>query len=317
MSNKNLPHWDLTPIYKGVDTPDFLADLEKVVTLSNKLKSDIEEHKPLFDVINLLNEIITIGWTLNSYANAILTTDTSNGAYIKAVGNVEEALLKFKEADDLFVSKIKDYQNEFSDPRLKQYSYILNEYLEDSNHQMSLAEEALASDLARSGVGAFERLYDSVSSSICDNDKTVIQLRNDATNPNRDIRKASYEREKKVWAEHEVAFAACLNSIKAPSTLNNISNNVFSSCQNLVDYDFTDCEQIPTITATSFPLTNDASHINLNSVISVPRSLYQDWVREDLWETLKKYIYGGQASILNFTITPSDAEAYVYDSYGN
>ena len=214
MSNNNLPHWDLTPIYKGVDTPDFLADLEKVVTLSNKLKSDIEEHKPLFDVITLLNEIITIGWTLNSYANAILTTDTSNGAYIKAVGNVEEALLKFKEADDLFVSKIKDYQNEFSDPRLKQYSYILNEYLEDSNHQMSLAEEALASDLARSGVGAFERLYDSVSSSICDNDKTVIQLRNDATNPNRDIRKASYEREKKVWAEHEVAFAACLNSIK-------------------------------------------------------------------------------------------------------
>ena len=90
MNNKNLPHWDLTPIYMGVDTPDFLEDIEKVVTLSNKLKSDVEEHKPLFDVITSLNEIITIGWTLNSYANAILTTDTSNGAYIKAVGSVEE-----------------------------------------------------------------------------------------------------------------------------------------------------------------------------------------------------------------------------------
>ena len=120
-----------------------------------------------------------------------------------------------------------------------------------------------------------------------------------------------------TWANNMIQGNTCLNSIKAPSTLNNISNNVFSSCWNLVDYDFTDCEQIPTITATSFPLTTDASHINFNSVISVPRSLYQDWVREDLWETLKKYIYGGQASILNFTITPSDAEAYVYDSYGN
>ena len=55
MSNKNLPHWDLTPIYMGVDTPDFLEDIEKVVTLSNKLKSDVEEHKPLFDVITSLN----------------------------------------------------------------------------------------------------------------------------------------------------------------------------------------------------------------------------------------------------------------------
>ena len=59
MSNNNLPHWDLTPIYMGVDTPDFLEDIEKVVTLSNKLKSDVEEHKPLFDVITSLNEIIT------------------------------------------------------------------------------------------------------------------------------------------------------------------------------------------------------------------------------------------------------------------
>lgn len=214
MSNNNLPHWDLTPIYKGVDTPDFISDLEKVVTLSSKLKSDIEAHKSLYDIVTALNEIITIQSTLNSYANAILTTDTSNSSYIKAVGSVEEALLKFQEAEDLFVSKIKDYQNEFSDPRLKAYSYILNEYLVESTHQMSLAEEALAADLARSGVGAFERLYDSVSSSICDNDKTVIQLRNDATNPNREIRKASYEREKRVWKEHENAFAASLNSIK-------------------------------------------------------------------------------------------------------
>lgn len=214
MSNNNLPHWDLTPIYAGVDKPDFLSDLESVVTLSKKLMSDIEAHKPLYDIITSLNEIITIQWTLNSYANAILTTDTSNGLYIKAVGSVEESGLKFQEAEDLFVSKIKEYENEFSDPRLKDYQYILNEYLEESKHQMSLAEEALASDLARSGVGAFERLYDSVSSSICDNDKTVIQLRNDATNPDRAIRKASYEREKKVWKEHEVAFAASLNSIK-------------------------------------------------------------------------------------------------------
>ena len=80
MSNNNLPHWDLTPIYKGVDTPDFISDLEKVVTLSSKLKSDIEAHKNLYDIVTALNEIITIQSTLNSYANAILTTDTSNSS---------------------------------------------------------------------------------------------------------------------------------------------------------------------------------------------------------------------------------------------
>ena len=60
MSNNNLPHWDLTPIYAGVDKPDFLSDLESVVTLSKKLMSDIEAHKPLYDIITSLNEIITI-----------------------------------------------------------------------------------------------------------------------------------------------------------------------------------------------------------------------------------------------------------------
>ena len=63
-------------------------------------------------------------------------------------------------------------------------------------------------------MGAFERLYDAVSSTIGADGKTVIQLRNDATNPDREVRKASYDKEKKVWAEHEAAFAACLNSIK-------------------------------------------------------------------------------------------------------
>ena len=214
MNNRTLPHWDLTPVYKGVDTPDFTGDLEKVSLLCTRVCDDIRAHKPLYDIIMGINEVMGIYWTLSAYSNAVLSTDTSNGAYIKAVGQVEDAGLKFIEMENLFTVSIASFRDEFSDPRLKDYSYILDRYLTDSTHMMSLAEEALASDLARSGVGAFERLYDAVSSTIGADGKTVIQLRNDATNPDRAVRKASYEKEKKVWAEHEAAFAACLNSIK-------------------------------------------------------------------------------------------------------
>ena len=190
MNNRTLPHWDLTPVYKGVDTPDFTGDLEKVSLLCTRVCDDIRAHKPLYDIIMGINEVMGIYWTLSAYSNAVLSTDTSNGAYIKAVGQVEDAGLKFIGMENLFTVSIASFRDEFSDPRLKDYSYILDRYLTDSTHMMSLAEEALASDLARSGVGAFERLYDAVSSTIGTDGKTVIQLRNDATNPDREVRKA-------------------------------------------------------------------------------------------------------------------------------
>ncbi len=214
MSELCLPRWDLTPIFPGVSSIEFRSALDSLAPLSARLISEVKEKAPLSKCLSTLNEISIIHTTLMAYTNALLSVDTSNTDYIKAVGDVESAALACDEAENVFISALSSYEAEFDDPEVKPFRYLLEHMLEESQHKMSLAEEALASDLARSGADAWARLFDSVSSSIGDGEKTVIQLRNDAYSPDRELRRTSYMREKKIWAEHAVSFAGALNGIK-------------------------------------------------------------------------------------------------------
>ena len=40
-------------------------------------------------------------------------------------------------------------KDEINSPNLKDYAYVLSHMLEDARHRMSIAEESLAADLAR------------------------------------------------------------------------------------------------------------------------------------------------------------------------
>lgn len=214
MSKSALPHWDLSPIYPSVTSDEFRSALSSLSVLSDKLRGQIKAASPLYEVIQTINTLESTYVTLSAYTSCLLSTDTSNGVYIKAASDVENASLAVDEALQLFTSAIASYEKEFSDPRLSDYRFFLEHTLEESRHQMSLAEEALAADLARSGANAWSRLFDSVTSSIGDGEKTVIQLRNDANSPDRELRRTSYYREKQIWKTHEVAIAGALNGVK-------------------------------------------------------------------------------------------------------
>ena len=187
MSKIKLPHWDLTPIFPSTESSEYREALSSIATLSSRVKEQVNSHAPLYDIIMTLNELESVQSTLNAYTSALLTTDTSNPAYIKAVGEVENASLLKSEAENLFALEIGSFKAEFEDVRLSEYRYFLEHTLEDSMHRMTLAEESLADDLARSGADAWARLFDTVSSSISDGEKTVIQLRNDANSADREL----------------------------------------------------------------------------------------------------------------------------------
>ena len=212
MSTSKLPHWDLTPIFST--SKAYEEALSEVSGLCLKAKQQLEKHDRLADVIGTLNSIYSIYNTICSYAEANLSTETTNPLFIREQGQADELGLEVQEVGTLFNANIKSYQNEFSDPALGEYGYFLQHTLTESEHQMSIAEENLAADLMRSGSDAFERLYDTVSSTIGNGERTVIQLRGDATNPDRETRRKAYCDELKTWKQYEVSFAACLNSIK-------------------------------------------------------------------------------------------------------
>ena len=133
---------------------------------------------------------------------------------------MEEEALVVQRLEVVFINFLKQNEDEVKSlskdgGALASYRYVLGELLEEQEHLMTPEMENLASDLARSGTDAFSRLQEAISSSASsEDDKTVVQLRNEAFHQDRSVRKKAFEQELKVWKTHEVAFAASLNGVK-------------------------------------------------------------------------------------------------------
>ena len=214
MTDRTLPAWDLSPIFSGIDGEDFRQTLSSVDALCGSMKAAIDSRLPLKDIVDIYNRLCATYETLGDYTSALLSTDTGNAAYLKAVTDVEAKSVALSEVENLFVQALGAREAEIDVPELSDYSYVLHHMAEDARHRMSLKEETLAADLARSGSSAFSRLFDTITSSLADDGRTLTELRSDAYSPDRALRKSSYEREKRILAQAREPLAAALNGIK-------------------------------------------------------------------------------------------------------
>ncbi len=220
----SIPRWDLTPIYPALDSEQFSHDLKEVVSLSHDLEKELESLScNIVEAVHSYERILDYLENLNAYSSCLLTTETGNPAFLKAVNQVEEQALVVQRLEVQFLNFLKEREQEVlsltkEGGPLRSYSFVLSELLEEQEHLMAPAMENLASDLARSGTDAFSRLQEAISSSATSEDgeqgKTVVELRNEAFHQDRSKRKAAFEKELAVWKTHEVAFAAALNGVK-------------------------------------------------------------------------------------------------------
>ncbi len=216
-----IPRWDLSPIYPALDSEQFAHDLKEVVSLSNKLETELASPScDIAEAVYSYERILDYLENLFAYSSCLLTTDTGNPAFLKVVNQVEEEALVVQRLEVLFLNFLKEHEKEIyhltkDGETLAPYRYVLGELLEEQKHLMSPELENLASDLARSGTDAFSRLQEAISSSATgEDDSTVVELRNRAFHQDRAVRKDAFEKELAVWKTHEVAFAASLNGVK-------------------------------------------------------------------------------------------------------
>jgi len=219
-----IPRWDLTPIYPALDSEQFTHDLKRVVSLSDNLEKELVSPScNIMEAVHSYERILDYLENLSAYSSCLLTTETGNPVFLKAVNQVEEEALVVQRLEVLFINFLKKHEQEVNalteeGSPLAPYRYVLSELLEEQEHLMESAMENLASDLARSGTDAFSRLQEAISSSATSGEgqesKTVVQLRNEAFHQDRSIRKEAFEKELAVWKTHEVAFAASLNGVK-------------------------------------------------------------------------------------------------------
>ena len=218
---ESLPRWDLRPIYPGPESAEFLADLEWVRTNITNLGTNLDDGtSDLQANIEAFELLLDYAENLGAYTNALVTTDTTNSVYLKALNQVEDLLVTLKPLIVRFLRHLAARKEEIkergsADP----YAYVLEGLLIEQEHLMSDELEEFAADLGRSSWDAFTRLQQSLGSSISTEweegeIKTVVELRNMATDPNRSIRAKAFEKELELLEIHEEGFAAALNGVK-------------------------------------------------------------------------------------------------------
>lgn len=82
------------------------------------------------------------------------------------------------------------------------------------------------------------------------------------------------------------AFMNCTRLESASfENVTSIGTSAFVYCRNCLEYDFSRCETVPTLSS-----TNAFSSINSNAKIKVPAALYDEWIAATNWSTYASYI---------------------------
>lgn len=238
---QELPLWNLEPIYPtgnrgSLDqTPYRQARtrlVEEIRSFSEYLEaprgSDDHIEGWLSGAIEKTNRIGDLYEELGSYLYGRFSTDTRNTDILKELNSLEEDAVALKTVQTRFreiLGTLGDEQTILRlTPGLKEAHFFLAEELYFYRHQMSLAEENLAAELGRSGVEAWARLQESISSTIgtvwdeeTGEKKTVIQLRALAFDADPAVREKAFRKELELWKQAEKPLAAALNGIKGTS----------------------------------------------------------------------------------------------------
>ncbi len=226
MSNNNIPRWNLDSLYPSLDSKEYkndLSELENTFSLLQDMLNKADKNnfpEWLNSYINLLNKESSLLKTLQAFAYIIYSTDTTNPLFMNNLNKMDDydaqstqLYIKFSEILAENKDKLENFYKKY--PEKKEYSYLLNEIIEDKKHQMSAAEEALASKMSHTGSSAWSLLQEQIISNLKDeNGKTFNELRNDANEASPELRKKSWEKEIELLAQNRIAFGAALNNLK-------------------------------------------------------------------------------------------------------
>ncbi len=235
---RELPRWDVRPVYPGFDSPEYLADREELARRASEYLDHLGSSPGPADfaawlrrAISLSNEAGSLAETLGSYAYVRFTTATTDQAALAELNRLEEMELPLKRAGVLLRNVLASRKAEVealaaADPRIAPYAFHLREETFRASRQMSPELEDLAEDLNRSGGDAWGRLQEQVSSTIrmlwdeaSGERKTTVQLRALASDPDRSVREKAYDLEMRAWDGMKIPLAAALNGVKGFSVI--------------------------------------------------------------------------------------------------
>ncbi len=237
---KTLPHWDMSVVYPGLDSPEFDQGFahfaQQVTNLIRLFDTNSIEARPAqaltasvistFETItSALNAVLEAAGTLGAYLGCFVTTNTQDTLAQARYSEFQQQEVKLSLLGTRYAAWIGSLDVDALISRstmASEHAYMLHKSSVQARHLMSPAEEDLASELELSSGAGWEKLHSDVTSQILvpieirgeRRELPMSMVRNLADDPDREVRRAAYEAELVGWKKAAVPLAAALNGIK-------------------------------------------------------------------------------------------------------
>ena len=247
MTETTPPRWDLSNVYPGLDSPQFLADIDRRKSMLTDMESlmtsleSLDANSDAAFVASRINHTLTeidmlllLENTLGAYIHSFVSTDSFNKDAMRKLSEFERESVR----SDKLETRLRAWIGKIA-PLLPQitampgpaqdHAFWLNEVAEQSRYLMSQPEEALAAELNLSGANAWQKLQGTITSQLTVDfeldgkvqNLSMPALINLRSHPDEDVRRRAYEAESAAWDSVKEPLAAALNGVKGMAvTLN-------------------------------------------------------------------------------------------------
>lgn len=243
-----LPHWDLSDVFPGLDSREYRAAREQYGAEVIRLEAlfderDIRGGDPLEvdeksvaafeEALGATNAILEQLKLVSAYLASFVTTnarDDKAQAEMSGMQRENARLSRLRTRFDAYMARFDRAALTAASTDAADHDFPISRAAFRAEHQMSEAEEGLASELAMTGSSAWYRLYADLTARISvpapmpdgkTNDLPMAQVRALAKDPDRETRRAAFDAELDAWEKWSIPIAAALNAIKGEAdTLN-------------------------------------------------------------------------------------------------
>ena len=221
--------WSLDILYKGLDDKKYIEDVKRLKKLINEINSFSEtleerkdEEKLLLTAVDYMEQILLLSTTLGSYLSLRESVNTSDGKVVNELNMLMKQLSDISKPDAAIkkwiagIEVIDKYMEKH--PKLKAYSFLINNIKKDAKHLLSDDVEDVISKLNISAGLAWGNMQSYLTSTLEVEYRgdiiTVPQVRNLAYSENPSVRKDAYYAELKAYEKVKDAVSYSMNNIK-------------------------------------------------------------------------------------------------------
>lgn len=223
------PYWSLDDLYTSFDSEQFKNDFAAFeVAIADMKKWSAENLTNADGALEKIEKYICMKqdmakyYTLGSYASLVLSVDAMNERARKVTDVLDDIFTELSEPSVLFYSFIGKLEalDELIEQSelLSEHAFMLKTIKNHYKYQLSDKEEVLFAKLQNTGSGAWESLFDQLTSTLTvDIGEECVPLslaRDMARSRDPVARKNAYEAELKAYDKIDKSLSFALNSIK-------------------------------------------------------------------------------------------------------